>query len=382
MLKEVEGGESARLVSPRCGSTENHKEGKITRKDKIYQRRSCNICGRKFIAENISAQNQSIGCQVGDISKESKNLIVATTKVGATGNISDTEKLLLEFIFHMKKRGLAEPTIERRHRHIKVLAKRGAILLDPESVKLKIAEQKWVGKSKNRACDTYTDFLSMMGMEWEKPKFTEKQTFPFIPTESEIDNLIANCNIEEAAILQLAKETALRKGEALDGTWDDIDLESNTIRISPEKGSNPRITKITHRCINMLLEAKRKHGTNKLYAKTKKTLNRNVLRARKRAAYKLQNNRIKKITFHTFRHWKATMLYHQTKDIVYVQQFLGHKTINHTLKYIQLSEAMFHDENNFTVKVAKTHEEAISLLEAGFNKVDEFDDLHLYRKLK
>jgi len=126
----------------------------------------------------------------------------------------------------------------------------------------------------------------------------------------------------------------------------------------------------------------RKHGTNKLYAKTKKTLNRNVLRARKRAAYKLQNNRIKKITFHTFRHWKATMLYHQTKNIVYVQQFLGHKTINHTLKYIQLSEAMFHDENNFTVKVAKTHQEAISLLEAGFNKVDEFDDLHLYRKLK
>ena len=76
------------------------------------------------------------------------------------------------------------------------------------------------------------------------------------------------------------------------------------------------------------------------------------------------------------------MLYHQTKDIVYVQQFLGHKTINHTLKYIQLSEAMFHDVNNFTVKVAKTHEEAIALLEARFEKVDEFDGLHLYRKLK
>jgi hypothetical protein len=28
--------------------------------------------------------------------------------------------------------------------------------------------------------------------------------------------LIAGCNIEEASLLQLAKETALRKGEALD----------------------------------------------------------------------------------------------------------------------------------------------------------------------
>jgi hypothetical protein len=43
---------------------------------------------------------------------------------------------------------------------------------------------------------------------------------------------------------------------------------------------------------------------------------------------------------------------------------------------------MFHDENNFIVKVAKNHDEAITLLEAGFNKADKFDGLHLYRKLK
>ncbi len=43
---------------------------------------------------------------------------------------------------------------------------------------------------------------------------------------------------------------------------------------------------------------------------------------------------------------------------------------------------MFHYEASFTVKVAKTHEKAIALLEAGFNKVDEFDGMHLYRKLK
>jgi integrase len=194
--------------------------------------------------------------------------------------------------------------------------------------------------------------------------------------------LIAGCNIEEASLLQLAKETALRKGEALVATWDDIDLESNTIRIIPEKGSRPRIAKLSNRCINMLLEAKRKHGTNKLYAKTSKTFDRNLRRARLKTAYTLQNNRIKKITFHTFRYWKATMLYHQTKDIVYVQRFLGHKTINHTLKYIQLSSAIFHNENNFIVKVAKNHDEAIALLEAGFNQADEFEGLHLYRKLK
>jgi site-specific recombinase XerD len=57
------------------------------------------------------------------------------------------------------------------------------------------------------------------------------------------------------------------------------------------------------------------------------------------------------------------MLYYQRQDIVFVQQFLGHKTINHTLKYIQLSEALFQDVNNFIVKEAKTVEEAKKLLE-------------------
>lgn len=47
--------------------------------------------------------------------------------------------------------------------------------------------------------------------------------------------------------------------------------------------------------------------------------------SRKRLARKLQNSRLARISFHTFRHWKATTLYHRTRDILYVKQFLGHK---------------------------------------------------------
>jgi len=49
------------------------------------------------------------------------------------------------------------------------------------------------------------------------------------------------------------------------------------------------------------------------------TLKHAMWRTRKRLASKLQNPRLEKITFHTFRHWKATMLYHQTKDPYYVK---------------------------------------------------------------
>lgn len=51
-------------------------------------------------------------------------------------------------------------------------------------------------------------------------------------------------------------------------------------------------------------------------------------------ARKLENPRLLEIKFHTFRHWKATKLYHQTKDLLFVQRFLGHRSVQNTLKYI------------------------------------------------
>ncbi|MGD0977760.1 MAG: methyltransferase domain-containing protein [Candidatus Bathyarchaeia archaeon] len=46
----------------------------------------------------------------------------------------------------------------------------------------------------------------------------------------------------------------------------------------------------------------------------------------------------RKIHFYTLRHWKATMEYHRTKDILYVMKLLGHKNIANTLIYTQLVE--------------------------------------------
>jgi integrase len=62
-----------------------------------------------------------------------------------------------------------------------------------------------------------------------------------------------------------------------------------------------------------------------------------------RTAHKFGNPRINRITFHTFRHWKATMEYHKTKDILYVMRLLGHKNIKNTLIYTQL--VTFEDED-------------------------------------
>jgi hypothetical protein len=46
--------------------------------------------------------------------------------------------------------------------------------------------------------------------------------------------------------------------------------------------------------------------------------------------------RLLKISFVTIRHWKGTMEYHRTKDILHVKQLLGHKQIQNTMFYINL----------------------------------------------
>lgn len=81
--------------------------------------------------------------------------------------------------------------------------------------------------------------------------------------------------------------------------------------------------------------------------------------------------------------WKATMLYHKTKDILYVMRFLGHKSIKNTLIYINLETACHpNGGDDYTTKVAKTEAEICSLIEAGFEYVLQKDDLAYFRKRK
>jgi len=102
-------------------------------------------------------------------------------------------------------------------------------------------------------------------------------------------------------------------------------------------------------------------------------------RYRKRTAHKLANPRILRITFHTLRHWKATMEYHKTKDILYVKQLLGHRNIQNTLIYTQLVD--FKDDE-YVARVAGSEKEVCQLIEAGFGYVCDYNGSKVFRKRK
>jgi integrase len=86
-----------------------------------------------------------------------------------------------------------------------------------------------------------------------------------------------------------------------------------------------------------------------------------------------------KISFVTFRHWGATMLYHQTRNILLVKKLLGHKKIENIMKYTQFID--FKDDD-YEVATATTVEEAKTILSSGFEYVTEKDGIMLFRKPK
>jgi integrase/recombinase XerD len=217
----------------------------------------------------------------------------------------------------------------------------------------------------------------MLGIRWTPPIYRRVRKLPFILTEAELDQLIAGCSRRMATFLQMLKETGMRCGEACQLKWTDIDLVNNSVRITPEKGGNPRNLRISNKLVSMLNEMPK----NNIKAFTHNTDRwiRNFARQRKRIAAKLKNPILTQITFHTFRHWKATMEYHKTKDILHVKEILGHKSINNTLLYTQL---VSFKEDEFTAKVAHSEKEACQLIESGFDFVCNFGDNKLFRKRK
>jgi len=174
--------------------------------------------------------------------------------------------------------------------------------------------------------------------------------------------------------------------EASSLSWNDIEFIDKTVTITPEKGSNPRIFSVSNKLLNMLLDIKdmkyiKDH--NRIFTVQLRHIRRGYNRTRKKLAYKLKNPRLNKIMLKTFRTWKATMLYYEMKDPWFVMDFLGHRSLQHTKKYVSLERALFSSgTDNYICKAVKTSEEATSLIEVGFEYVNQINDIYLYRKHK
>lgn len=86
------------------------------------------------------------------------------------------------------------------------------------------------------------------------------------------------------------------------------------------------------------------------------------------------------------RHFRATLEYHRTKDLLHVQQLLGHREVKNTMLYIQLDKHLFQNfnENQYTTKIAHNVEDACKLVDVGFEFItgEYSDGGKIFRKRK
>ncbi len=316
---------------------------------------------------------------------EAKNLakVESQTKkraAGATKSTAEVKGKIVEFLWYLSKENRSERTIFSYKKYLELLMKYGADLENPESIKGVVAKQKtWSENTKRMASAVYKGFANFVGFHFECPKFNVKRKLPFIPLEAEIDALIAGSSTRLAALLQLLKEVPIRIGEALRLEWVDIDFERNACYVNrTEKDGTPRALKISNKLQSMLKALPKKN--KRLFGKaTYKGMNNQLNTTRKRLAIKLQNPRLDRIHFHTLRHWKATIEYQKTRDILHVMKLLGHRNVESTLVYTQL---IGFESDEYYSAVAETVDEARKLLEDGFEYVCQKDDIMLFRKRK
>ena len=383
MGKELEanynGGVEASRKCPSCHSNRIWKDGIRKTKNSFIQRYTCRDCDHRFSeSSGLSMDlNNSGKRQVCAVLMEAKNLAIEPLENGLAGatTLSDAKD---EFAEQLKRDGYSVHTIKGCVHYLNLIERKGVNILNPEQVKGFIAEQKWQNHSKATAVTYYGIFAKAMHILWKPPRYRYKQKIPFVPLEREVNDLIAGCGRKMSVFLRLLKETGARVGEALRFRWQDFDFEKSSVTINdPEKGSLPRVLPISPTLVAILNSLSRKN--NRIFGVSMNTVQSNFRRQRNRLAIKLKNPRLKQITFHTFRHFFATMLYAKTLSMRKVQQALGHKNINNTQIYTHLIDFK---ADEYEVQIAETIEEAKKLGEVGFEHYDTIENRHLYRKRK
>ena len=295
---------------------------------------------------------------------------MGSNPTGPTSITPAPKSQLVNYALFLKREGYRPSTISRHVRALKPLS-----LEDPELAKQQLSERECQQSSKEVIANAMAKYYEYLKVPFSKPIYQRVERLAFLPYEEEVIQLISELPKSKAAFCQLLRETGVRAGEAFQLRW--VDISNGTVNIVPEKNSKPRQFQLSPKLLTMINLLPRKG--ERIWNANPHHFCDNFYRQRKAIASKLGNPRINSIHFHTFRHLKASREYHRTKDLVYVQRILGHRSISSTLKYIQLQS--FENEE-FTCKAGKTQEECMKLIEGGFDFITEIEGVKLFRKRK
>jgi integrase len=193
----------------------NHRFSKHFPRQKIKvnstKRGNCQVCVNLQVAKNLEKAQESKLTRRKQEHTPTENEIKAAPQI---------ERLLTQLENDGRKPG----TVENYRKSLARLLREGADLYDPESAKAALAKSPIKDSSKKTVAAMLDVWFDFNEMKWRPPKYSDEHEIPYIPTENELDLLIAALGRKTATFCKLLKETGARCGEIAELKWDSIDF--------------------------------------------------------------------------------------------------------------------------------------------------------------
>ena len=173
------------------------------------------------------------------------------------------------------------------------------------------------------------------------PRMKRPKQLPVVLSREEVARLFkVTYNLKHKALLMVAYSAGLRVGEAVRLKVGDVDSQRMQIRVTAGKGAKDRYTLLSGVALETLREYyKRYKPEDWLFPGGSPTAHlspRSAQRIFEQAKTRAGIN--KRATFHTLRHSFATHLLEDGVDIRYIQELLGHGSIETTERYTHVTQ--------------------------------------------
>ena len=175
----------------------------------------------------------------------------------------------------------------------------------------------------------------------ELPRMKRPQQLPVVLSREEVSRLLkVTTNLKHKALLMTAYSAGLRVGEVVRLKVSDVDSRRMQIRVTAGKGAKDRYTLLSETALAVLWDYFKIEkpqdwlfpGEDAADHLSERSAQHIFEQAKKKASI------AKQATFHTLRHSFATHLLEDGVDIRYIQELLGHGSIETTERYTHVTQ--------------------------------------------
>jgi integrase len=298
-----------------------------------------------------------------------------------TSPLRPNTALFLNVLIDMKNNNKADSTINFTRKALMFLSKHVNIS-KPEAVKQFIAQMDRKNGYKHNLCVAYNHYCKFHQIQWTMPVYRNEEREIVPPRKDKILMLIAEASKTTSIKLQLSMETGLRPVELCRLIVKDFHIEERIITPLTAKRGNPRSLKISQQLATRIQEHMTKKNlkpTDKIFCGNSDDYGKHYRAMRNKLAEKINDPSIRAIRLYDLRHYFCTKKLYELQNPYTVMHLMGHKKLTTTQKYMHLLSLA---DEEWECQGAETKQQAIQLIEAGFQYVTTIEGIQLFKKRK